>query len=188
MLSADDSRYERVQALARAYVGAVRKRFPPELTKFLPLARGNVTKSKHYKLMLAAAEALIELEVPPAAWCLWCCDVWRERGNAGYPPVGYVFSVKFIRERHGWFASEENDYAGGRLLLTDEVRELYRLWQRAATAADGARGGGEAAVAAAVARVMPAGAWERAVRRAKESLAAARRNIREHAEAGECLW
>lgn len=114
--------------LARWYVGAAESRFKGKCYLF---ARHPVERSKHYALLKRAAQVFIERNIPPAAWCAFSCDVWREYGGNKKPPlVSWVFSPKRIENRRGWFRAESGDYTGGLVVMTPAARDLLDLQHR----------------------------------------------------------
>ena len=109
---------ERVRLLLRAYWGATNAHFgEPNLV----LANCDVRASAYWRKLLDAAEVLYDLDIAPAAWCSFSCDVWRnndKRGGKRPPPIAWVFGVNRILERAGWFAHERGSYGGGRILFS----------------------------------------------------------------------
>jgi hypothetical protein len=120
----------RALTMALAYKGAVEARYTGlKLPRLVP--PGGIAQSKHYPSFAAGAMRLTEAKVAPAAWCMFSVDVWRTPGAAGrphrsLPPPSMVCSRKRIEERLEWFAEEAAAYSRGKLLLTDEHRDLLR--------------------------------------------------------------
>lgn len=93
----------------------------------------DIRQSAHFDLLVKASAVFIELEIAPAAWCAFSCDVWSNFGKEKKaPPASWVFGPKRIEERQGWFRGEAGDYAGGRVVITDRARKLLQLqsWMR----------------------------------------------------------
>lgn len=90
-------------------------------------AMRNPKKSKYYKALTKAAQQFVAHEISPAAWIAFSFDVWHEYGKHPHddpPPIPWVFDVKRISERRGWFRREAARYRGGRLLFSKAHREL----------------------------------------------------------------
>lgn len=118
----------------RAYWGASESRYSK---KYMVLARGNITESKHYPALVAAANCLRELGYAPAAWVMWAMDYWKQyleehvgaKGKRNRPPpLRFVFSEKFIYDKRGHFRSESLSYTGGALQFPKYFRELDRRY------------------------------------------------------------
>lgn len=131
-LDADADDRQRVTSLAYAYRGAHALRHGPCWS-----LNGDLKKSRHWKTMLAAAEAAIEYAIPLGSWSLWSFDVWAagDEGNTKKgkaPPVGFVWSAKRIEERRGWFKNAHG-YHGGRVWPTESGADYVRQWRAMAT-------------------------------------------------------
>jgi hypothetical protein len=100
------------------------------------LSRGKVKNSKSYPGLLAAAQWMQEGDVAPMAWAAFSFDCWtafdEKKGdgpNGKPPPLNWVFSVKRLDERAGWYDREASSYGGGRLLFTDAHRNLLAQYE-----------------------------------------------------------
>lgn len=91
--------------------------------------REKLHRSRYFKMLVAAAEALIEHGIPPAAWISFALDIWQKYDDASrditQPPMPmYILSPKQIGRWRGWFWSEGGAHLGGKLLFTDTYKEL----------------------------------------------------------------
>jgi hypothetical protein len=131
LLDADATKLERAHVLATAYRAALKNRFKQDSWE---MRKGPLQRSKHYPMLVEAAQLLIDHEIAPAAWCVWSCDIWRDFGGKGNkrkpPPVGWVLGPKRIAERYGWFASEESGYMGGAPVHGPILKELVRRYAK----------------------------------------------------------
>lgn len=130
---------EKVKLLVRTYSEAVRALYktpvfvnPPAKLVFDVLS-GSKVKMPDYSTpwsvpLLQAADALVEHEIPPAAWAAFSIDAWREYAPDGQgerpPRLKWVWSAKRIEERFEWFLSEENVYMGRRAVFGPKHRAL----------------------------------------------------------------
>jgi hypothetical protein len=130
------SRFDRV---ARAWIGAVRGVYGVESWTFRGAIgkHGTGQKSKHWRLVLAAAGRLIEHELAPATWLGFSFDVWKnyvakenEKKRNAPPPITWVLSPTRIDKQRGWCRRESEEYAGGHLFFADEHMELLRQYSR----------------------------------------------------------
>ena len=174
---------ERAAALLKAYRGAVKSRYKTDPWH----ARGYAGTHKAYRQLVAASEALLERRIPPAAWAAWSCDAWKSfKGGKRPPPIPWVFSVKRIDERAGWYGSEENGYTGGNVVLGPKYKALVARYQAARAAilyrADGER------PRDVFERYFPGDAYPRALAEAREECARTNETLRRQAENGVFLW
>jgi len=116
--------------LQRWFEGAVEARTKKRCWSFRSERAGHITQSKHFGLLVKAAEVFIAHDIAPAAWCAFSMDVWLEHENKGAMPIPWAFSPKRIEERRGWFRSVSSDYSGGRVLHSDAGRELMQRQAR----------------------------------------------------------
>lgn len=150
--------------LVTAYRGAVRARFGCRAWTVFGRG-GNLTKSKHYPLLVATGRLLREKDIAPAAWATWSVDSWvamceakrAERKNAGKkagklrpPPVAWTYSTERLVEREGWFCSESGEYSCPRVVRSREERTLYAKWSALTLVPQAGR-------AALLARLFPTG-------------------------------
>lgn len=179
--------------LVRAYRGALESRYGRKATYRLPPE--SVMVERELPLLTSAVALLTSEEIAPAAWAAWSVDVWRDyvasKSNGENPPrLSYVFGAKRLGDHkvRGWFAREGGAAAGGRVIFTPEHRALVLRWQRMKMDAS-RRGAVTPSELAAVAdRWFPPGAFDAAVRRARESASREERALRDRVERGEFVW
>lgn len=136
MLNPESPEHELAAKLAASYRGAVEKRFPKQ--RCFTLLKGDIRKSKHYKLLVAFAAELIEHEISPAAWCIFSVDKWRTAPSASLasrpkvPGIAYVFSLARISDDKRWqFRAAYNDgKLGGRAVFGKSHRQLLERYQK----------------------------------------------------------
>lgn len=118
----------RAYLLSRWLEGAYEQRTGKRYWGFRSEKVPHITQSKHYQILLEASEQLDSLGISPAAWAAWSVNIWMAYAKqARRPvPVAWVFGKNRIREREGWFRSEQQDYSGGRLVTTDRARAFMR--------------------------------------------------------------
>lgn len=107
LLVAEDGPDRWAYLLATWYTGAVEAAYGKRCWIF---ARGPVADSKHVKLLHAAARAFLRHDIAPAAWVAWSISVWRQHKPKDFPPLAWVFGVKRIDERRGWFRDEATEF------------------------------------------------------------------------------
>jgi hypothetical protein len=109
---------EYVRRLGLAYVGAVGVR------------TGRYSRPPSDSPRLRQCGALLaELEIPPAAWCLFAADVWRETaGKKGPPPANFTFSEGMITKHFEWFEEQRDRYTGVRVVVGAAHRQLVLDW------------------------------------------------------------
>lgn len=185
ILDPDMREREMVLALVSAYRSAATNRFG-KLPKFA-FGRGDVTKSRHYPMLAAAARFMLGHELAPAAWCAWSCDIWRTYNTESKPPpVAWVYGEKRLAERRGWFEREEGGYLGGRVVCGPRQNALLRRYMTMRHAVDAeeawyAPGG-------VFDRFFPGDTYERAVEAAKAEVVASTAKLREQVDGGAFLW
>jgi hypothetical protein len=173
---------ELARACARAYRGAVQSRFDGPCFVF---ARGDLTKSKYYVMLVVGARLLIEQEIAPAAWCAWSMDIWKLRSGATKPPpIAWVFSEGRVRERCGWFRSEAASYEGGQALYGREHRRLLARWHRMFGELLRGRDPPEVIVA----QHFPDGSYEHGMKRARKEREETMARLDRMVEHGGWLW
>ena len=120
-----------VKKLGEAYRGAYESRYGK---RCYVMTRGSVKKSKFYKALVSASHFIRDNEIPPASWAAFSLDCWisfgekNEGSNKKPPPVNWVFSMKRLEERAGWFDREASSYGGGRLLFTAKHKDLLKRY------------------------------------------------------------
>lgn len=180
-LPAEASDGECVHALVRAYGGAVGAVLRLKVFTGRPMT----PKRKEWRMLVTAAAKLREANAAPAAWAAWSCDVWKEYGNGGAPPLQWVFSPKRLDERRGWFEAEAGGYGGGTIVNGPAKRALLARYLQARTAIMRARGADPRAV---FDRVFPPAEYERAVTAAKRENALLTKELRAMVDRGEFVW
>lgn len=185
----------RAHLLAAAYRGAIRTRFG-DVPQACVLLSGDITRARPYGTLLGAAEALVEHEIPPAAWALWSVDVklGHSDDETKPPPITWVFNRKRIEANHGWFWGTKGPI-GGRVVTTPSYRELTRRFE--AMQRDLlARWDHEPYVAAdqpevvrpIIAKHFPGDSFAELCERARGEAAARRAELKTAARRGEWLW
>jgi hypothetical protein len=126
------SKKEMVEILVRVYRGAYESRYgAPSFV----LAKVDVTKSNHYKLLKNAAQVMLDHDIAPASWIAWSMDVFRaaqkDKGrdpNRTQPSFSFVFSGKRLNEKRWWFREQMGGYLGGQPQPSPESRDVLRRW------------------------------------------------------------
>jgi hypothetical protein len=179
--------------LVRAYRGAVESRYGRGGSYRLP-PEGKMVDA-NLSLLAAAGRLLAAEEIAPAAWAAWSVDIWRDyvasrSSNENPPRLAYVFGAKRLEDPRvrGWFANEGGAAAGGRVIFTPEHRALVLRWQRMRF--DVMRRGAVTPeeLSAVASRWWPPGAYDAAVRRAREAASREERALRDRVERGEFVW
>jgi hypothetical protein len=173
---------ERAERLAQTYQAVCRARYDVVWR----YRRGAIARSKHFKMLRATGAYFVEKDIAPAAWVSWSFEVWRSMGNTKPPPIGWVFGMKRVEERRGWFSSEASSHGGGQLVDVPARRELVARWYALRMAI--LREGAWLDPSALVARYFPGKTWDRMARRAKLDAEATKNRLRAEADAGEFLW
>lgn len=121
LLAPEDTAERHAFLLAAWYTGAVEAAYGKRCWIF---ARGPVVASKHFKALVAASKVLMAHNIPPAAWVAWSISVWREHKPNDFPPLAWVYGVKRIEERRGWFRGESTAFLAGGVRTPAAWREL----------------------------------------------------------------
>jgi hypothetical protein len=185
LLEADLTDESYVKTLAEAYRGAFRSRY--DKPSYV-MTRGSVKKSKFFRSFVACANFMRDNEIAPAAWAAFSLDCWisfgekNEGSNKKPPPVNWVFSMKRLEERAGWFDREASSYGGGRLLFTRSHKELLRKYEGLKRAAHK-----ELLTQDLIERFFPGG-WEDHYDKAKKESAADQARLRDIVRQGEFVW
>lgn len=117
---------QKVQFLVTAYRQAIYITYG---IKSYAFTNGDIRKFKFFKSLIAAADILQELVIPPVSWAEWLMGNMRKRDKFLHkaPPITLVFSANNIKKRHGWF---HNDYdpPTNQYIITNTHREQhYRI-------------------------------------------------------------
>ena len=172
--------------LAQAYRGAAEALTGKRCWVF---TRGDITRSKHYARLVAAARALIEHEIPPAAWASFSFDVWRDYTRSDKkkpPPVTWVFAEGRIHKNRGWFRSDgAGSGMGGRAIFGETHRALLAQyaqmrWELRVTADEDVSG--------VVERFFPGDTYERMVEASLREAEDIQTSLRHRATSGQYLW
>jgi len=184
-LSADLSDEGCVKKLGGAYRGAFESRYGK---RSYVMTRGSVKKGKFYKSLVTSANFMRDNEIAPASWAAFSLDCWisfgekNEGANKKPPPVNWVFSMKRLEERAGWFDREASSYGGGRLLFTRSHKDLLRRYDGLRRAAHR-----ELLTEALIEQWFPGG-WEKHYDMAKKEAAADQARLRDMVRRGEFVW
>ena len=128
---------EKIKILLAAFRGAIETRIFSQSERRSGkrcwlFTRGNIEKSKHWPMLLAASCELCDKGISPMSWAAWSCDKWSElNSNAGkkkIPPIGWIFSHKRITQHASWFDREAGSYGGGRLFFAEEHKRLLQRY------------------------------------------------------------
>lgn len=177
---------ERAVRLADAYRGAVESRFSAQALGHA-FRRGAISNSKHFELLLEAAQFMIDHELAPAAWAAWSCDIWKIHNTPlKPPPVAWVFGTKRLAERRGWFEAEEQSYLGGTVKYGPVQTALLKRYMSLRFAIHDA--GAWDDPGPLVARYFPEDSYDRAVKAAQQEVKQTRERLREAADTGTFMW
>ena len=185
LLDKDLSDEASVKTLSEAYRGAFRSRYGK--VSYV-MTRGSIKKNKFFRSFVACADYMRDNEIPPAAWAAFSLDCWisfgekNEGSNKKPPPVNWVFSMKRLEERAGWFDREASSYGGGRLLFTRAHKELLRKHEGLKRAAHK-----ELLTEELIEKFFPGG-WEKHYDKAKKESAADQARLRDIVRQGEFVW
>ena len=180
----DDLASDRVRMLAAAYRGAVWVRFR-ETSRFL-LNRAPA-RHKLYPRLVAAAEALLQAKIPPSAWAVFGCDVWKT--NHDSPPAPqWLYAAGWVRDGASSFFADDR-YMEVRQRIGPLHKQLIVDWgemERTMIAEEPSTPG---AFGAIVDRFFPAETYRTRVFRAKQQNAAIQVEADKLiAAGGERLW
>lgn len=185
LLEADMSATEAAIRISDAYRGAVTRYM--QLDVRWAFGRGAFQRSRFWKVLLAARDAMLEREIPPAAWAAWSVNVWRIFGSTKRPPpVPWLLGAGRIVERSGWFEREAGAYMGGRIVNGPKKLALLERYARMRRAIDVARAW--ASPAEVVERFFPGDAFDRAVEAARAEVVATQAKLRTDVDMGVFVW
>ena len=126
LLFPDSGYEERARMLGSAYRGALESRWGVRSFAF---TQRSPTEWKAFRLMCDAADRLEALEIAPAAWTLFSMDSWKRLNVTNGPPKpSWVYSLKRMRERMGFFEEEAAAYTGGQIVYGPAHLDLARVW------------------------------------------------------------
>ena len=185
LLSDDLSDEDCVKKLGGAYRGAFESRYGK---RSYVMTRGSVKKGKFYKSLVTSANFMRDNEIAPAAWAAFSLDCWisfgekNEGANKKPPPVNWLFSMKRLEERAGWFDREASSYGGGRLLFTRSHKDLLRKYEGLKRAAHK-----ELLTEELIEKFFPGG-WEKHYDSARKEAAADQARLRDIVRRGEFVW
>ena len=113
------------ETLAAAYRGAAEHVFGE---KSWVLAKGDVTKSKHFGHLKASAKLLYEYQISPVEFAVWRLQHAKEDGARKPRGLKWVFGPVKQPQIRGWFRREAS--AGGSTAVTRPHQELIRRYAR----------------------------------------------------------
>lgn len=180
---------EAVKMLVWAYQDSVESRWPGQ--RCWSFRRGEITKSKHWPLLLAAATRMRELEIAPGAWCLFSADVWREHSTAVSPPPPpptFVFAKSRMENRLDWFDDECDRYRGGRALFAPAHLALAQRWKDLWRDLHKESPQDRPRLLVILERHFPGDSWERGLAQARDETEALRRTVTELVKRGVSSW
>lgn len=187
LLDADLTPVQLALKLMAAYRGAMNAVFGGRCNI---LARGDISKAKGFKNLVAFAGELIAHEIPPAVWCYFAAQSWKAQpasaGRPKLPPLSVVFNLDRIETKRRWqFRQVWGDgKIGGTAVFGKKHRELLARYQRLAHAL--AFRPGEAA--AAVAEAFPGDLYEELLDAARLEAKENRIRLESKIAKGEFVW
>lgn len=139
--------------------------------------------------LVQAGRKLIEHGIAPAAWINFSIRKWRhDDGRRGPPHLRYVFNPTVIEAQRGWFARDEEECVGGRVIYGPRHRDLYLAYAEVTTRLRSVDPDDALAVHAVVEDVLPGGSWDRLVRFARAEAANTSKSLQARVEKGEWPW
>jgi hypothetical protein len=186
----DASDEERAKHLARAYRSAVTRCFPGQQVWAL---RGDVTRSKHFKLLVEAASVLESTGASPEKWAEFACEHWKRAGARHLrdkpPGVKWVYSARVITKHAGAKNYAPRRRGAGTAIPGRRALKLQSKWQFMLAELDrvGAEKGSEEE-RLVVERYFPRSSYERELRAACDEAEDEQVKLRERARGGEWLW
>lgn len=136
-IRAGSSDASKVRRVALAYAGAISSHLQRPNWLF---RRGDVSKSKHFDELVAAANEFEKFGIAPAAWMHWSIKYWeatREERSYRiqayrYAPLSWTTSPGRIRERAElFFDNGGNSILGGSIVEPERCRKFAVAWQEA---------------------------------------------------------
>lgn len=172
--------------LLKAYRGAIESRYKK---RCFVLAKGDVTKSKYYRLLLEAANTLRDMEMSPAAWITWSVDFWRQYvERPSFPGLAWVFSQKRMADREGWFKHEDGCYSDSRAIYNDYAVELLNRYSKMQGELRRVGTSNPIAVSEVVQRWFPGNFYAELVQQARDRSAEDQRLMNQQVKRGEYIW
>jgi hypothetical protein len=178
-LKANDDEVTWANTLAATYRNVVRMVFGDTEVKYA-FTRGDITRSKHFKLLVDASRFFIENDIAPVLWCLYSSGAWTGRGPA---PIGWVFSTK-IAQHIEPFKRAVGDGPGERLVFGEKHKELLKRYGDMRRDLSDLR---PAAVREVIARHFPEG-YEKALDAARQQADETQADIRARIAAGDVTF
>lgn len=152
------------------------------------VARGDITRSKHFGLLAGAAAFMRREGISPICWALFSVDFWQENNDKIAPPVQFVFSHSRLVELIGLFRDREDTYTGGLAKACPELVQLFAdhddMWRALLREAPDTR----PKVLEIVDRFFPGDAWERRFEGARQGQIRLQREIDQLVADGVCVW
>lgn len=116
LLDPNGTAEQRAEEVLAVYCAVVKERYG----RIWPAAKALMTK--HADLIHAAAQAMLEHEVPPWLWVTWKCDQWE--GKKSGPPIAVLLGPNQIGQQRGWFRKETEDFGRGIPIPSASFQEL----------------------------------------------------------------
>lgn len=94
---------QRARFMVTSYRRAIKKVYGVDWWHF---SKGDITKSKWFKALVAAAQAMFDHAVAPEHWAEWRLRHMRSKGSKNAPPITVVMSAKIVSGIAGWFRKD----------------------------------------------------------------------------------
>lgn len=156
----------------------------------LPRRKKATVKAKDRKVLLEAAAILIEKDIPPATWCYFRIDRYKNAKLApgakrpAHPPLAYVFSKAALTEKRWQFRAAWGDgLIGGRVVFGPKQRALLQRYREMCSAINNG-----ATRADATKNFFPADTYWEAVDAVKLEINEAQNKLLMQVERGVYVW
>lgn len=180
--------------LALAYRGTInhffgRCRHRGKCRRFCGVSEFDDLAFRDAAMLQRIAPVLRSRRIAPMAWCGFSVSAHREYVSKTRPPSAlWTFSAKRIEEREAWWAWSQTKFAGGRLFVEPEHRDLIVRWERMRYALLLVRGLDEERVRRIVNSYLSPATYRKLVERLETKVETKEHEMRQAIKRNEWLW
>lgn len=177
---------ERVRILVKSYNAAITARLG---VKSFTHARGDITKAKPYRSLVAVAAMLVEKKISPWGWCAWRLDDHERLGRTNRPPITVIFAAKLVNSQalRNIYRKASSKY-GGKSFMPESLRTLLVRYRHLQEQIHQTLIEDENELAVIVAEHFPPGDWGILLAAAQKDVQAEHDKYQSALTSGEFIW
>ncbi len=119
---------EKAKLLVKAYNSVVEYKTGKRSFSF---AKGDITRSKFFKTLVATAEALLTEKISPIQWVLFSIHTWQhDEKHTDMPSISYVFTPSRVKKLLDLYYEYSDEASYGRCVYPDALMHAILVYEK----------------------------------------------------------